>query len=110
MVRLIITVVAGSAEESTGQVEAFQSLMKLTRIENGCLGCWVRTDGDEKFTLHYEEEWATEDAMRRRVRSNRFTSLLSLLETAAEPPQVQFDFITTTSGLEYVAAVRDQAW
>jgi quinol monooxygenase YgiN len=110
MVRLIITINATSEGESVRHVDALQSLMKATRLENGCLGCWVRTEGEGSYTVHYEEEWASEDDIRRRVRSSRFTSLLALLETASRPPQVQFDFVTTTSGLEYVMAVRDQAW
>jgi hypothetical protein len=110
MVRLIITMRARSACEASRHTEGFQSFMMLTRLENGCLGCSLRTEEDEKLIVQYQEEWATEDDLRRRVRSNRFTSLLGLLETASEPPQVQFDFVTTTSGLEYVAAVRDQAW
>jgi hypothetical protein len=46
--------------------------------------------------------------MRRRVRSERFTSLLGVVESAMEP-QVQFDFVSTSRGLEYVAEVRSDA-
>ena len=46
--------------------------------------------------------------MRLRVRSERFTRLLEVLESAPEaPPAVQFDFVTETRGLDYVAEVRD---
>jgi hypothetical protein len=57
--------------------------------------------------VHYVEEWATEEDMRARVRSDRFTSLLSVVETAREAT-VHFDFVTQTRGLEYVAEVRSQ--
>jgi quinol monooxygenase YgiN len=110
MVRLIMMLAARNANDAALQADAFRSLMRLTRLENGCLGCSVQIEEDDRYTVHYVEEWANEEDLRRRVRSPRFTSLLQLLETAAEPPQVQFDFVTTTSGLEYVAAVRDQAW
>jgi hypothetical protein len=56
--------------------------------------------------VRYVEEWATEEAMRRRVRSDRFTLLLEVLESASEAPGVQFDFVTETRGLDYVAEVR----
>ena len=62
---------------------------------------------EEDTTLHYAEEWATEADMRRRVQSDCFTSLLGVvLEAAAEPPRVQFDFVTNTRGLDYVEEVR----
>jgi hypothetical protein len=57
--------------------------------------------------VRYVEEWATEDAMRLRVRSERFTRLLEVLESAPSSPWVQFDFVTETRGLDYVAEVRD---
>ena len=45
---------------------------------------------DPDSTVHYFEEWETEADVRRRVRSERFTSLLAVLETAQEPPEEAF--------------------
>jgi hypothetical protein len=59
--------------------------------------------------VHYVEEWATEADIRGRVCSGSFTSLLSIIESAREEPQVQFDFVTSTRGLEYIAEVRGEA-
>jgi quinol monooxygenase YgiN len=77
-----------------------------TRLEEGCLGCMAWAD--QEWTVQYVEEWASEDDMRQRVRSDAFTALLAVMEAAQEPPQVQFDFITITRGLDYVAEVREQ--
>jgi quinol monooxygenase YgiN len=109
MVRLTVSLVASSDLEAGRDVEAFRSLMTLTRLEKGCLGCTVRIGENDGATVHYEEEWATEEDLRRRVRSDRFTSVLALLETSREPPLVQFDFVTKTCGLEYVETARSAA-
>jgi quinol monooxygenase YgiN len=103
MVRLNV-VLRPAARGAQDFLAAFRFLMIDTRLESGCLGCsaWADQDG----TVHYVEEWATDVDMRRRLRSNRFTSLLAVLESAHEPPCVQFDFVTTTRGLDYVAEVR----
>ena len=45
--------------------------------------------------------------MRRRVRTEEFRSLLEMVE-AARDPRVQFDFVATTRGLDYVAEVRGE--
>ena len=103
MVRLHVALRA-SAHGAHDLLEAFRFLMVGTRLESGCLGCWAWTDPDG--TVHYVEEWATDEDMRRRVHSSRFTSLLAVLESAHEPPRVQFDFVTATRGLDYVAEVR----
>ena len=87
-------------------LDALRSLLVSTRLARGCLGCQAWREADDETTLHYAEEWATEPDMRRRVLSERFTSLLAIMEAAIEPPRVQFDFITITRGLDYVEEVR----
>jgi hypothetical protein len=86
-------------------VQALQSLMVAVRLRPGCLACGAWTDDDH--AVHYQEEWATEDEMRDRVRSEAFTLLLAVVEASEGLPQVQFDFVTKTRGLDYVAEARD---
>ena len=105
MVRLTVALSAASMRGADDLLEAFHFLVVGTRLERGCLGCSTWIDPDS--TVHYVEEWATEEDMRARVRSDRFTSLLSVVETAREAT-VHFDFVTQTRGLEYVAEVRSQ--
>lgn len=88
-------------------VEALRFLIVGTRLEAGCLTCTVWADRD--WSVHYLEEWASEADLRQRVRSEPFTSLLAVMEAALSPPQVQFDFPTTTRGLDYVEEVRQRA-
>ena len=96
---------AGGPGTSQKIVEALRFLIAETRLDRGCLGCTVWTDQDS--SVHYLEEWASEADMRRRVLSNAFTSLLAVMEAAREPPQVQFDFVAASRGLDYVAEVRE---
>jgi quinol monooxygenase YgiN len=103
MVRLMVAVRASSTSLAQELLDAFRFLSLSTRLEPGCLGCSAWTDPE--WTVRYVEEWATEADMRRRVRSESFTSLLSVVE-AAEDPEVHFDFVTTTRGLDYVQQVR----
>jgi hypothetical protein len=87
-------------------VHELRFLSLPVRIEPDCLGCWVWVDDYEEIAVRYVEQWTTEEAMRRRVRSAGFTHLLEVLEYAREAPRVQFDFVTATRGLDYVADVR----
>lgn len=102
MVRLTIALNAMSARSPQELLDALRFLALGTRLEPGCLTCTAWTSLE---SVHYIEEWTTEADMRRRVRSDTFTSLLGILETARDP-RVQFDFVTTTRGLDYVAEVR----
>ena len=103
MVRLTVKLTA-SANRVQDLVAAFRFLTVSTRLDQGCLGCSVWSEPDS--SVHYVEEWSTEEDIRRRVGSDRFTSVLALLEAVREPPRVQFDFVSSTRGLDYVAEVR----
>ena len=106
MVRLAIAL-RTSARGSSQALEAFRYLMLRTRLEPGCAGCSAWTDPDG--SVHYTEAWHTEDDMKRRVLSDHFVRLLAVLESTDSPPQVQFDVVTTTRGLDYVAETRHAA-
>jgi quinol monooxygenase YgiN len=85
-------------------VEAFRFVMITTRLEPGCLSCAVWTDPDA--TVHYAEEWAGEPDLRTRVRSEQFTTVLSIIESAHEAPDVRFDFVALSRGLDYITEAR----
>jgi quinol monooxygenase YgiN len=106
MVRLTVRLNATSARTARELLDALRFLVVGTRLEPGCLECSAWTDPDGK--VHYVEQWATEADMRQRVRSDGFTSLLVVIEAATDP-QVQFDFVTKTRGLDYVAQVRSDS-
>jgi quinol monooxygenase YgiN len=106
MVRLTVTL-RPSARSVQDLVDAFRFLMVGTRIEPGCINCSAWTEPDS--SVHYVEEWSSEADMRRRVGSERFTSVLALLESVREPPHVQFDFVFATRGLDYVEEVRQRS-
>ena len=105
MVRLTVALSASSQRSVQDVVEGLRFLMSGTRLEPGCRECSVWVDPDS--TVHYVEEWETEADMRQRVRSPSFTSLLGVIDSATEPPRVQFDFVTSTRGLDYVVQVRN---
>jgi quinol monooxygenase YgiN len=103
MVRFTVALNAASARGVQDLLEALRFLAVSVRLEPGCKGCSAWVDADS--TVRYSEEWATEGDMRRRVRSDRFTSLLAVVESGQEP-RLQFDFVAATRGLDYVAEVR----
>ena len=105
MVRLNVTLNATSLRDAENLVEGLQFQVPGTQLEKGCIGCsaWLGPDS----IVHYLEDWATEADIRRRVLSDRFSSLLAVVEAAAKA-DVQFEFVTETRGLEYVFEVREQ--
>lgn len=103
MIRVSVVIKTWASIEQN-LLDALRYLRIGTQLEPGCLRCSVWSEPDA--SIHYMEEWATEDDLARHVRSPRFTSLLGVLESAPERPQVTFDFVTATRGLEYAAELR----
>jgi quinol monooxygenase YgiN len=105
MVRMTVVLVA-SQPRADHLVQALRSLMARTRIDPACLTCTVWLELDS--TVRYVEEWATEEDMERRVRSDLFTWLLAVMEGAEEAPEIRFDFHAVSRGLDYVREIRQQ--
>ena len=104
MVRLSVALHVASPTDAIELIETLRCMTATTRLERGCQECAAWTD--REFIVHYSESWATEFDARRRVLSENFTSLLGLMECAIEPPEVQFDFVARTRGLDYVEEIR----
>jgi hypothetical protein len=103
MVRMSVSLVA-SARSAPDLLHALRTLTMPLRVRSGHLGSntWMASD----HTVHYEEDWATESDMRDRVVSDGFTRLLAVIEASEGLPQVQFNFVTKTRGLDYIAEIR----
>jgi quinol monooxygenase YgiN len=92
--------------ESRCITDALHRVMAAARAQFGCVGCSVTTHVGRQVGVEYTEEWASEDDLRRELRSERFTSLAALMESATESPYVEFSLTTGRRGLDYVAEVR----
>jgi hypothetical protein len=106
MVRVSLMLRPRTPSGAQDLLDGLRSLAVSTRLEPGCVSCSAWND---PMGVRYMEEWATEADMRQRIRSDGFTSVLSIVEAAADA-QVQFDFVSKTRGLDYVKEVRDGTW
>ena len=104
MVRLNVALSPGSSRGVDDLLDALRFIIAGTRLEPGCRGCSAWADPD--MSVHYVESWASEADMRQHVRSPLFTSLLAIVESLPVAPQLQFDFVSTSRGLDYIAEVR----
>ena len=85
---------------------ALHAVAADTRGARGCMGCSVSTDIGQGGAVRYVEEWQTEDDLRRRLRSDTFAQLVTLIEDASRPPRIEFSLGRSTRGLDYVEEVR----
>lgn len=91
--------------QAHGLTMALHSMINETRAARGCIGCFVSTRIRERGVVRYVEEWASEEDLRRRVRSSRFTDLAALMESTTKPPRVGFDLPDGSRGFDFVEEV-----
>jgi quinol monooxygenase YgiN len=85
---------------------ALHSIAGESRTERGCVGCSVSTDIGNSGVVRYVEEWLTEEDLRKRLRSETFSSLVTLIEDATQRPEIQFTLPHETRGFDFVEEVR----
>lgn len=53
-----------------------------------------------------EELWRSQEELERRLRSSDYRNVLLVVEMAADPPEIRFDNISHTTGIETIEKVR----
>lgn len=94
------------------QSEAIDILNSVTagfRFDPGCISSRVYRDVDDVRAILVEELWANQEEITRHLRSEAYHRLLLVIEMAEEPPEVRFETIAATRGLETIAQAR-QVW
>ena len=103
MVRFTLAIVSSPGSVAM-TAAAIRHLMLQVRRDRGCLGAWASADLLDPCRQYYVEEWMTEDDYIARLRSARFQGLITLMEAAAEPPQVGVQTVSHSYGFEYIEA------
>jgi quinol monooxygenase YgiN len=85
---------------------SLRQIMGETRAWPGCLNCHLCMDVEEGTLLVLMEEWADMQSLRDHVRSDSFRVVLSALDYASKPPEVRFDTIASSRGMEFILACR----
>ncbi len=91
--------------KTRSMTEALHVMMATTRAEPGCVACSISADMATKGVIRYSEEWDSEEALQRQFVSDRFKSLIALIDDASEAPVVEFVLPGGNRGLEYVEEV-----
>ena len=87
-------------------LQALRSLRGPTEAHGGCRGCRVyRDDSDDALLL--VQEWSTQSALDQYIRSDLYRTVLAVIETAHEPPDIRFDTVARRAGMEIVEAARE---
>ena len=94
------------AKEQDGVLAILRSIGERTRLEQGCIGYHVYQAAEEELAIMVEEFWKTEEDLERHLRSDEYQKMLLLVEMALKPPEIRFNVISHTTGLETIEKAR----
>jgi quinol monooxygenase YgiN len=89
-------------------LEILGSITEQIEFEPGCICCRLYRDVHEERALMLEEIWASEKELQRHLRSDKYRKILLVVEMASEPPEIRFDTIAHSSGVETIEKARNQ--
>ena len=98
--------------KSENQEEAFailRSVVEQTRVEPDCITSRVYRDTQDDCALMFEELWKNEELLYKHIRSDTYRNVLFVIEMAVEKPEIRFETISRTNGIEIIEKARGAA-
>jgi quinol monooxygenase YgiN len=92
--------------------EAFailRSMAERTKVESGCITCRIYRDALEEHSIMLEDIWKDEEGLYRHLRSDEYRNVLLVMDMAVEEPEIRFETISGTSGIEIIEKARREA-
>jgi len=93
-------------EKQSEALEILSSITEQIQFEGGCISSRLYQDVREELVIMLEEIWASEKELQRHLRSDNYRKILLVVEMAAEPPEIRFDTIAHSSGVETIEQAR----
>jgi len=107
MVRSIIRMLI-PLEKQSEALEILGSTIEQTQFEPGCINCRLYRGVEDTRAIMLEELWMSEEDVQHHLRSDKYHKVLLVVEMAAEPPEIRFDTITHSGGVERIEQARIQ--
>ena len=90
-------------------LKILRSMAEQCREDPGCLSCHIYGDLQENNVLMLEEVWRSEEDLDLHLRSDEYRNLLLVLELALRQPEIRFDTISSSTGIETIEKARGYA-
>jgi len=95
-------------EKQGGALEILGPVIERTQFEPGCVSCRIYRSVDDACTIMLDELWRSDGELQHHLRSDEYRRILLAVEMAAEPPEIRFDRIAQSSGVETIEQARIQ--
>ena len=87
-------------------LKILKSTAEWSRIKPGCLSSRIYDDAQQDNVLMFEEIWRNEEDLKYHLRSDEYLKVLLVLEMALKQPEIRFDTIKSSTGIETIEKAR----
>jgi quinol monooxygenase YgiN len=87
-------------------LEILCSVTQRSRFERGCIRSTVYRDAEVENAVMLEQVWENEADLANHLRSDEYRKVLLVAEMALPTPEIRFDVVAHTSGVETIQKAR----
>jgi quinol monooxygenase YgiN len=88
-------------------VEILRSVQGPVLAQPGCAACHIYEEQDPERAVVLVEMWESQEALETHLRSEAYRRVLGAMELSGGPPEVRFDHVSATEGMELIERSRN---
>jgi quinol monooxygenase YgiN len=88
-------------------LEVLRSVQGPLRAQPGCDACEIYEEEGPELAIVFVERWAAQADLEAHLRSDMYRRILGAIELSGCPPDVRFEQVTTSEGIELIERARN---
>ena len=87
-------------------LEVLRSIQGRVLAQPGCAACSIYEEDGPEPALVLFERWESEAEFEAHIRSEAYRRILGAIELSGAPPEVRFDYVSATEGMDLIERSR----
>ncbi len=83
-------------------LEVLRSIQGPVLAQPGCAACHIYEEARPEQAVVLIERWESEAALEEHIRSEAYRRILGAIELSGSPPEVRFDYVSASEGMELI--------
>jgi quinol monooxygenase YgiN len=88
-------------------LKVFRSIQGPVLAQPGCAACHIYEEHGPQPAVVLVERWESDAALEAHLRSEAYRRVLAAIELSGGPPEVCFDYVSATEGIDRIERARD---
>lgn len=88
-------------------LEIFQSIQGPMLAQPGCAACTIYEEQGPEQAVVLVDIWESREVLEKHLRSEAYRLILGAIELSASQPEVRFDHVSATEGMELIRQARN---